>query len=485
MKTFVKGLWSAIRVVLGVCVMLGLVFGSYTYLNKVFKNKDFEAYGRAFHNMPADSLDVVTMGSSHAEYSFSPAFFYEETGLYSYTFGSACQPYEVTYEMLQEVYKRQNPKLLIFEVFTALPLKEACDGDSCYVFAQYRVTGKERFDILEYLPEEKQKEYYNEFLNFHNDWKTMEDYTEMLPEKALAENTDIDNDFGYLYVNGYEWYPANFWHARHLDETVEVELDDIDLEMLQKIYDLCEEHGTKILMYKTPIDGMDVLNQSYLNKVWEWADEHGIPHIDMIEKSRELGYYMYIHSDSYHANITGAGIVTDYLAQYVKNEMDVEFDHRENEILTPIYNHRAQELATYYAKFEHHTLKYTKLLSHGFGGYFFLWYHPVGGFNSQLLEDLKAIGFTDFDPNRQYYGVVKDGELVASSSEYVSYTIGEREFYLDKTGLYDWWGQIKEDESFMTLAYYTYDLSDKVVKDIEYRWGAYDRGFWEYDWDHD
>ena len=35
------------------------------------------------------------------------------------------------------------------------------------------------------------------------------------------------------------------------------------------------------------------------------------------------------------------------------------------------------------------------------------------------------------------------------------------------------------------MAYYTYDLSDKIVKNIEYRWGGYDSGYPEYDWDHD
>ena len=481
-KNMSKSLVGFLRVALSVCLMLGLLFGSYTYLNRVFRNKDFDAYGKAFHNMPADSLDVVTMGSSHAEYSFSPAFFYEETGLYAYTFGSACQPYEVTYEMLEEVYKTQNPKLLIFEVFTAMPLREGCDGDSCYVFAQYRVTGKERYDILDYLPEEKSKEYYNEFLNFHNDWKTMEDPKELLPENALNDYTDIDNDFGYLYTDGYEWYPANWWHANHVNETVEVQLDNIDLEMLEKIYQLTQEHGTQILMYKTPIDGIEIVNQSYLNKVWEWADAHDVPYIDFIQKSRELGYYMYIHSDSYHANVTGAGIVTDYLAQYV-NGMDIDFDHKDSDFLTPIYDHRAQELATYYTKFEHHAVKYTKFLSHDFDGYFFLRYYPLGGFNSELLENLKAIGFTDFDPNYSYYGVVKDGELVASSTEYVSYFIDEREFYIDKNAINDWWDPISDPESFLTLAYYTNDLSDRVVKEIEYRWGGYDRGYGEYDWD--
>ena len=36
----------------------------------------------------------------------------------------------------------------------------------------------------------------------------------------------------------------------------------------------------------------------------------------------------------------------------------------------------------------------------------------------------------------------------------------------------------------VTLVYYTNDFSDKVIKDIEYRWGGYDKGYWEYDWDH-
>jgi len=155
-----------IQIVVKVALIVVTTFYLCTYLNKVFKSD--VNHGEQFHSMPENSLDVIVLGSSHAQFSFCPSFFYEDTGLYSYVLGSGCQPFEVSYEMLKEALKTQSPKAVVMEVYTAMPLRSICESDSCYVTASYQMTNEERIDTLNYLDKEKAKTYYNDFINNHN-----------------------------------------------------------------------------------------------------------------------------------------------------------------------------------------------------------------------------------------------------------------------------------------------------------------------------
>lgn len=171
MNKVLKTIWNLLKITMGLCVVCGSFYFGYNFFSSKFKNPEAN-YNYSFHNLPENSMDVIVLGSSHAQYSFSPNFFYEDTGLYSYVLGSACQPLEVSYQMLREALKTQNPKLVVLETYTATPLRSWCEADSCYVTAEYQMRGIEKINTINYLPEEKAKTYRNDFINYHNDWRT-------------------------------------------------------------------------------------------------------------------------------------------------------------------------------------------------------------------------------------------------------------------------------------------------------------------------
>ncbi len=213
MKNFVKGFYAAIRILLSAALMVGLVYGAWMYLSKAFRNRDLDAAYAQIHGLPEHSMDYLVLGSSQAQYSFMPAVFYEDTGLYGYVAGSACQPLEVSYEMLKEFLKTQDPKLVILEVYTAMPLRSTCEADVCYVMAQAMMSGEEKRNTIAYLPEEKQHDYYDDFFNNHNTWKDLEDFSILLPENADPEYP-IDWTFGYDWQDGVYWIPEAWWRPR-------------------------------------------------------------------------------------------------------------------------------------------------------------------------------------------------------------------------------------------------------------------------------
>lgn len=326
----------------------------YNGLNMMFLNKEVDR-GASFHSLPENTLDIVVLGSSNAQYSFVPEYTYLDTGLYSYVLGSACQPVKVSYQMLKEALKTQKPKLVILEVYTTMPLSEQCEADSCYVIAGYQMRDDERNDTFDYLPNNKSQEYKNEFINNHNKWRTVESLEELMPRNENSFNPyKVDASFGFVYNDRKDSF-TNKWFPNVYDENVDVELDAEDIDALNNILTLCKENDMDLLLYKTPIDSVSQEDQSYLHKVWQWADDNNVKYIDFLKLAPELGYYMCEYSDSIHAYMNGAGIITNYINNYITD--NYEFNHNENDFYEEIMSSVSFDYTQSYLNQEYDALK--------------------------------------------------------------------------------------------------------------------------------
>ena len=406
-----KKIFDIITIPLKICLIICMAYGIYTYFNEVFKTKDVNR-AQLFHNLPENSMDVIVLGSSHAQYSFIPSVFYQDTGLYSVIMGSACQPLEVSYQMLRETLKTQHPSLIILEVYTAMPLREACEADVCYVKAQYMMTGAEKYKTIDYLPKEKALSYYNEFINNHNNWREFNDFDELLISSKNNDNTYLNGDMGYI-----EQEPVlpveNYWHANRYEETMDVELDDLDLVSLNDIYNLCRKNGIQLLMYKTPIDNIDALNYSYLNKVWEWCDQHDVPYLDMIALQDEIDFNMVSHSDSYHCNIVGANAITSKIGEFAKDNF--EFNHNINQDLDILYRKDSVNKDLHIYEFERNVYRALERIENQ-DVTLFIKYEPGLIMDRRLLGKLHKLGvskiFNDYKP---YYAIIENNKILAET----------------------------------------------------------------------
>ena len=406
-----KKITNIICIPLKIILILCISYGLYSYFDEVFETKGIER-AESFHNLPENSLDVLVLGSSHAQFSFVPSIYYQDTGLYSIVMGSACQPLEVSYQMLREVLKTQNPSLVILETYTAMPLREVCEADSCYVTAHYMMTGEEKYNTLNYLPEDKAKSYYNEFINNHNNWKYLNSLKDL---NCYSKNTDtIDIDYNMGYVEKEPDLPVeNYWYANSYEETIDVELDERDLESLNNIYDLCKENGIQLMLYKTPVDNIDLLNHSYLNKVWEWCDSKNIPYENIIDLQDKIDFRMFSHSDSNHCNIIGANTITEELANFSKNNF--EFNHKDNEFLNNIYIKDGTYKALHVYEFEKNVYKALRRIKHS-DVTLLVKYEPGLLMEDRLKETLIDLGCSKtMDLQKSYYAIIKNGILISES----------------------------------------------------------------------
>lgn len=463
MKKLSRDLLVILRVVIGVAVFSAMVFYSFEYLNNNFRTKDAD-YNDPFRAIPENSMDVIVLGSSHAQYSFLPTLFNQHTGLYSYVLGSACQPFEVSYEMLKEAYKTQSPELVIMEVYTSTPLSLNCLTDGCYVMASYQMTGEERYNTLDYLDEEKALSYRNEFINNHNNWKDYDNFKELI--KGNAADSDIDTVFGYRW-NICELPAWNYWYPMVTDEKVEVNLDLIDIEMLNNIKNLCDKNDTQFMLYMVPMDSIDVVNQAYRDKVWEWAKENDVLYKDYVRSAPEDGYHMIIHNDGAHSYVNGASITTKLLADFV-NDNFVFKNHKENELLNIKLKAGNGSTMTSALLTEYNPLKYVEYLK-GYKGLVLLRYNNKGQMpNAKLLQDLKDLGIdNNFNEYALYFAIIDNGELV-----YSSYDEGQVEYEGIVYEFHDWGilrnYDVVNNSSDLSIVVYNNEKTNYVEKNIDY-----------------
>lgn len=474
MNKVLKSFLNILNIFVKITLVVVIVFCGYSYLSKVFYNKEV-SHGESFHSLPENSMDAIVLGSSHAQFSFVPHFFYEQTGLYSYVLGTGCQPIEVSYQMLKEALKTQSPKVVFLEVYTALPLRIICEADSSYIIAEYQMTGEEKINTINYLPKEKAKQYYNDFLNYHNDWRYVESFDEIKPKNVLNKKHEIDSTFGYCFQYAPKYYPENWWPSAYYDvnENLDVKLDELDMESLINIKKICDENDIELILYKTPIDSMDIENQSYLHKIWEWADKENIKYIDFIAEGREKEFYMWIHSDSYHAYINGAGLITYDLSKLI-NDSDIKFNHKENPEITKLLIDTVPEYTYEYLAGEFDPMKYLRILSESHG-YILLRYNYAGNeMNDDLYNMLLGLGVEEFDTHKPYFAILKDGEIIESSTNTISSELEGKKITIDSDKISVDDNIYANDGSNLSFVYGTYDLGSLLNKSVDFRWRPWD-----------
>ena len=459
MNKVLKTIWNLLKIVMGVCVICGSFYFGYNFLSNKFRNPD-AYYNDSFHNLPENSMDVIVLGSSHAQYSFSPTFFYEDTGLYAYVLGSACQPLEVSYQMLREALKTQSPKLVILETYTATPLRSVCEADSCYVTAEYQMRGMEKINTINYLPEEKAVTYRNDFINYHNDWRTKETFDFLFEE----DDKSIDQSFGYIPIESDSSYD-NWWYAiKYNDKNNDVELDGLDLDSLNNILNLCRENNIELLMYFTPMDMLDELNQKYRYKVWEYCEDNNVKYVDFVDLSEELDYRIPVHNDGFHSKVTGANVTTSYLANFIKDN-NYEFNHKEDENLNKLYEYYV-DLYDYFLFYgEHNPGKYLdRVVNYP---YLKIIRYKGTKLNGSLREAFVKMNLNDMIEGANYYAVINNGVVIASGQDDIGLDVDNHYVEVNSNGIYmD--GNLVQDGNDLGFAIFDKKYEHISAKKISY-----------------
>lgn len=408
MKTLVK---ISAKVFLLICLTGTIWFG----LTPFFRT-EIDVSGDLFRSLPKDSMDIIVLGSSHAQYSMNPAIINKESGYYSAVLGSGCQPMSMSYKFLEEALKTQSPEVVILDVFTMMPAHSVCYADGMFYKAIQQMTGKTRLEAAALVDNADIKyDYMFDLRMYHSNWKNDDFY-------GVKEQTESSYGFGYVLQ-----FPEDFrfTHLIPLEKESEYTLVEKDVKMLEAIIKTCKEKNIKLILMKAPYI-IDQENQDALEAIWAYAKSQGVDYIDFLELAEEIGFTIGMDGDAWHNNIWGSEKVSKYMAEYLVENKYIK-KHQENQEVSQTYQGEQAQMMAYMSKYQvdiykqlEWASKYDCMVAIKYTGS--VGYTSISECENELLQN---IGFTkDFITNQKqnYYALVHNGNIIVEDVEPISGT---------------------------------------------------------------
>lgn len=88
-----------------------MIFG----VGQVFRDKDTTL--ASFYSQPKNTIDVITVGSSHVNSAVIPAVFWKEYGINAHNVYSWSQPIWIGYHYIKEALRFQKPEVVVVDLF--------------------------------------------------------------------------------------------------------------------------------------------------------------------------------------------------------------------------------------------------------------------------------------------------------------------------------------------------------------------------------
>lgn len=298
----------------------------------------------------AGNNDVVFIGDCEVYENFSPVTLWEEQGIPSYIRGSAQQLIWQSYYLMEETFRYETPKVMVFNVLSMKYDTPASTGDSAQREAYNRMTldgmrwSSSKWNSIQASMTEQEKEkesvwtYLFPLLRYHDRWSELsaEDFTYLFHRDEVSDN-------GYLMQTGVK--PVTGPYPQK--PLINYDFSENCWYYLDKMADLCEQHGTQLVLIKAPTLS-PVWYDQWDQQIEDYAKERDLLYINFLEHQEEIGIDW--NTDTYdrglHLNVYGAEKLTKYFGEILKDSCDLP-DRREDGKLAAAW---AQKTATYHAR---------------------------------------------------------------------------------------------------------------------------------------
>lgn len=292
--------------ILAALLFLTIFAGLFLWTSDLLMHKQIEgrwnmtAKVAGFYNEEPFSFDVLFFGSSHMYCSVDPAVFYEETGLSSYVFATQQQPIWITYHYMTEALKTQTPALMAVETHMAVIREDYLDEGTNHSAIDPIPLSLNKWEMIRAsVPEGEQRYYLFHIMKYHERWEELKE-----ADFVRSYETGRDPDGGYVRLTS----AAIDLKQEDVSSVTEARtLTDKNILYLNKIIDLAEENGVRLVLFKAPSNAT-AEEKGYYNGVAEIAAARGIEYIDYNDDRlyKEVG--LDLKSDFYdqrHLNESG------------------------------------------------------------------------------------------------------------------------------------------------------------------------------------
>lgn len=275
----------------------------------------------------AGNNDVIFIGDCEVYENFSPITLWEEYGITSYIRGSAQQLIWQSYYLMEESFRYETPKVMVFNVLSMKYDTQKSTGNQSQREAYNRMTldgmrlsaSKWNSIFASMTEEEKQWEaqysYLFPLLRYHDRFSqlTKDDFKYWFSRPQVSDN-------GYLMQVGVK--PLQDEHVER--PLVDYTLGENSWYYLDKMVELCKKHGTQLVLIKAPALS-PVWWDQWDEQVEKYAQEHDLLYINMLDYQQEIGIDW--STDTYdtglHLNVYGAEKASRWFGNILQAQCDV------------------------------------------------------------------------------------------------------------------------------------------------------------------
>lgn len=261
---------------------------------------------------PDHTIDVVMMGTSHIHCNVNTALLWEKYGIAAYDYSGAEQPLWMTYFYLRELYKYQNPKVVVVDMYAPARFKE----DYQYDWISENIYGM-RFSLnkLEMLAvsvePSKLFQYFPSFSVYHSRYDDL--------EKEDFEHFFWNWDEKEAFKGYTPYWKQSPQQVPDITEKGKDGLSDKSEKYLKKIIDYMKEKDSELILIAAPYVVTNEDQKTY-NRIAEIAKEERISFIDYNEYYDEIGLdFEKDFNDESHLNYWGSCKFTEYFGNYLNS----------------------------------------------------------------------------------------------------------------------------------------------------------------------
>lgn len=298
----------------------------------------------------AGDHDVIFIGDCEVYENFSPITLWENYGISSYIRGSGQQLIWQSYYLMEETFRYETPKVMVFNVLSMKYGTPASTGTADQREAYNRMT----LDTMRWSPSkwrsvqasmtdmEREKGgamlYLFPLLRYHDRWSKLsaEDFRYLF-------RRDTVTDAGYLMQVGVR--PLMDEHASR--PLADYTLPETSYRYLDKMVELCRAHGTQLVLIKAPTV-YPVWWDQWDQQLEDYAKENDLLYLNFLEYQEQIGidWSRDTYDTGLHLNVYGAEKMSDYFGKILTEQCGVE-DRRGD----PALDARWAELSeTYYER---------------------------------------------------------------------------------------------------------------------------------------
>ncbi len=314
-KTTLKRLIAA---VIFVIVTLGLFIKTVDILKWKDTTGDYVSSMEQLYNTPDDLIDVVFVGSSHTYCGIYPCIMWEKYGISAFDMSVSGQDRISALYHLEELLKKQKPSVVVVDLYAITYGRGIVEGNYYRNTLSLKPSVNSYRHMKEYCTEDEFKSYLTRLPIVHTRYRELQKY-----DFVDYRINDFCRGEGLTFnIDPY----ASLSEAR-FSEPFPAELSKEDVEWLDRLRKMSEEHGFSLEFMVMPYD-TGYHEQGVFDAVSLYADRYGLQMNDLNRMADGLGLDIKRDfADALHLNAFGACKVSDWFADYLAERYELK-DHR-------------------------------------------------------------------------------------------------------------------------------------------------------------